>query len=221
MSPRQTAGLGALLVAGCYLTGIAFVLGPLAPLGLGTGAMDGAAVLQLTRQSPWLLPLWMTVIYDLSALGTALAGLGLARALARDLPHLALASAATALIWTGLTLASGMVARAGLAELAALAPQDLPRALETWRILHLIETGLSGRTEALGGLWIGLASFAALRIGALSGVAGLLGAGVALAGLATYLPPLSQGGGMVFGLGAILWCGWAGVEWILPRPAET
>lgn len=221
MSPRRTAGLGALLVAAAYLTGIGVVLGPLAPLGLGTGAMDGGAVLRLAQETPWLLPLWMSVIYDLSALGTALMGLALARLLARDLPPLALASGAVALLWTGMTLASGMVARAGLAELAALAPDDLHRALETWRILHLIETALSGRTEALGGLWIGLASLAALRIGALSGVASLLGAGVALAGLATYLPALSQGGGMVFGLGAILWCGWAGLEWILPGPNET
>ncbi|MEM8553713.1 MAG: hypothetical protein AAGF71_02695 [Pseudomonadota bacterium] len=219
MTDRGLAGLGALTLAAAYLLGIVGVLGPLSTLGLGTPDMNPSAVLALAHHTPWLLPLFFTVIYDLSALGTGLAAIALARSHSRDLPFLAIASAAVALIWAGLAMASGMVARAGLADLVALGYTDPERALETWRLMHLLETGLAGRTEALGGLWIGLVSFAAMRTGSLSGVVNLIGALVAAAGLVTYIPALADLGGMVFGLGAILWCLWVGVELLLPTPA--
>lgn len=214
MNPLRLAGLGAALVALSYLIGILFVLGPLAPLGLGLERVAPARVVAFAQATPWLLPLWVTIIYDVSALGTGLAGLGLARRTHGDLPGLALGLGAVALIWSALTLASGMIARTALAELARLAPTDPEAAGAAWAGLHLIETGLSGRTEALGGLWILLVGLAGLRAGLLTGAAAILGLFVGLAGLATYLPPLSEPGGLIFGLGAILWCAWAAVEWL-------
>ncbi|MCV6596820.1 MAG: hypothetical protein OIF40_07030 [Mangrovicoccus sp.] len=208
------AGGGALITALAYGAGFVLLLGVLAPLGYGGSAVSPIGVIAFHQAHPGLLPLWNGIIYELSALGLALLGLALARICHEDQPHLALFSGALVVLWAGFSLASGMIARASLAEAALWAPTDPAKAAQIWHVMHLVETALSGRTESLGGLWIGLASVMAARQSLIPGALAMIGALIALAGLATYLPSLSEPGGAIFGMGAILWFCWTGAELI-------
>jgi hypothetical protein len=71
--------------------------------------------------------------------------------------------------------------------------------------------GLGGGVELVGGLWVLLISWAALRTGELGRVLNYLGVVVGVAGILTIVPALAEVGAMVFGLGQIVWFVWLGI----------
>lgn len=78
------------------------------------------------------------------------------------------------------------------------------------RAMSTVEEGLGGGNELAGGLWILLASWAALRTRALPLALNMFGVVIGLAEILTIVPPLEVLGA-VFGFGFILWFGWVGV----------
>jgi hypothetical protein len=63
----------------------------------------------------------------------------------------------------------------------------------------------------VGGLWVLLSSWVALRTRALPRLLSYLGVLVSVAGIVTVVPALGEIGGSIFGLGTIVWFLWLGV----------
>ncbi len=71
--------------------------------------------------------------------------------------------------------------------------------------------GLGGAGgEILGGLWVLLVSWAALRTGGLPKMLGWLGVAIGLVGVVSVVPALRDAG-MVFGMLQIVWLAWTGI----------
>jgi hypothetical protein len=205
MTLSRIGGLAALLCAATYISGFALLLTVLAPLGFGSGEIDAAAVARFIDMRPGLLIAWNTTIYIVNALALLVLVTALARRLSTTLPGLADLARATGLVWAALVLGAGMIANVAVERTGHLYATDPDGAVELWSVLHSVELGLGGGNEIAGGVWIMCVSFAAWRAGVLPRAVSGLGLLTGGTGLATVLPPLGDGAGSVFGLGAILW----------------
>ena len=126
-------------------------------------------------------------------------------------PAIAQTATAFGLIWAGLVIASGMVANIGAGVVIDLYGVDPTQAGTVWLAVDTVRNGLGGGNEIVGGLWVLLVSWAALRSGGLSRPLNYLSVLVSLAGLTTVIQPLGEIGGAVFGLGTIVWFVWLGI----------
>jgi hypothetical protein len=70
--------------------------------------------------------------------------------------------------------------------------------------------GMGGGNEILGGIWMLLVSWAALRGGGLPKALNYLGLAIGVAGILSALPGLGDAG-MIFGVGQIVWFVWLGI----------
>lgn len=132
----------------------------------------------------------------------------------------ALMQAATAfgLIWAGAVIASGMIYKIGIGTVVDLYSTNPTQAVTVWLALEVVQGGLGGGSEILGGLWVLLISWAALRSGGLPKLLNYLGLIVGLAGIFSTIPTLGELGG-IFGLVQIVWFIWVGV--VMLRDAPT
>ncbi len=106
-------------------------------------------------------------------------------------------------IWAGLVIASGMLASVGLSAVASLQVKDATLALSVWQVLTIVQDGLGGGVEVVGGVWVLLLGIVGLRGSARSPL-GWLGLVVGSCGVLTVIPPL-RGLSMLFGLSQTLW----------------
>lgn len=125
---------------------------------------------------------------------------------------------AVGLLWSFVLVASGMVFNYGMATVVTLAKTDTGQARLAWQAIEPIAQGLGGAGgEILGGLWVLLLSWVALRSGALPKVLGWLGVAIGVMGLISIMPPLHEAA-YGFGLLQIVWFAWLGVT-MTTKPA--
>lgn len=118
---------------------------------------------------------------------------------------------AVGLLWSFVLVASGMVFNYGMSTIVGLAQTDLAQARVAWQAIEPIAQGLGGAGgEVLGGVWVLLVSWVALRSGALSKALSWLGITVGAMGLISIVPPLHEAA-YAFGLLQIVWFVWIGV----------
>ncbi len=210
----RAAGVAALVEAATFVVGIAMfatVLGDYA-------ASDATAAESVSFLGDHQGALHLWYIVTLIAFGIALVPLvlGLHERLRSGSPGLARVATSFGLIWAGLVLAAGMIANVGVGAVAELAGTEPAQASALWSALDAVQDGLGGGNEVTGGVWLLLVSIAALRTGALPRRLNHLGIGCAIAGLVTVVPGLTEVG-LVFGLGLIVWFGWAGTVLVRAR----
>jgi len=200
----KNVGAGAAFVmAFCYLFGFALLLTAMNPGDTeGWSQLDRLAFL-LERES--LFQLWNLVIYVLFGLLLVALTTVLHRLL--DRPDSIWMSIATpfGFIWAGLVIASGMIANVGLTTVAELYTNKPDEAASLWSALGVVQSGLGGGVEVVGGVWVLLISLWSLRSGiGLPKWLNVVGLLVGAAGMLTIVPQLS-GLGAVFGLAQIIW----------------
>jgi len=79
--------------------------------------------------------------------------------------------------------------------------------------------GLAGSNEFIGGIWILLLSWAALREGEISRALNYLGVAVGAAGVISIVPAVSELFIYIFALGQIVWFIWLGIAML--RSSES
>jgi hypothetical protein len=131
-------------------------------------------------------------------------------------PFLAGTALAFGLIWAGLVIAAGMIANIGLATVTDLYDTSSVQAAPVWSALDAVQNGIGGGNEIVGGLWVLLASRAAMESRALPRALSRLGIVAGAAGIATVIPAL-EAAGAIFGLGLIAWFAWAGAVMLRHR----
>jgi len=125
------------------------------------------------------------------------------------------------LLWSVVLVACGMVFTYGMTTVVALAKTDPAQAQSAWQAIEPVALGLGGAGgEVLGGLWVLLVSWVALRSGVLPRVLGWLGVVIGVAGLISTVPPLNEAA-YLFGLLQIVWFAWVGVALVSTKEAAV
>lgn len=206
-SLQKIGGLAGIIAALTFLFGFALFVTTFEPLI--TDELNAVETVEFLRDNQTMFIIWNLVIYVLFGIVQAVLTLALADRLKTVAPALAQIAAAFGLIWAGLVIASGMVANVGANSVIDLYDTDPAQAGTVWSAIDSVYNGMGGGNEIVGGLWVLLVSWAALR-GALPKALNYAGLLVGAAGIVTLVPPLADVGA-IFGLGIIVWYIWGGV----------
>ncbi|HXH77165.1 DUF4386 family protein [Nocardioides sp.] len=206
---QRAGGVAAVVEGATYIVGFGVMLGYLAPRGFIDAQGDPAASLTFLLENQVALYLWCLLIYLVAGGALVVLSLGIHDRLKNGSPALAQVSTAFGLIWSGLVLASGMVALVGQRAAVGLAADNRTEAVSSWSSTSVVQDALGGGIEMVGALWILLLSIAAVRTRLLPRGLAVLGIIIGVAGVSTLVPQ-AEAAAPVFGLGFIAWYLWAG-----------
>ena len=202
----RTGGIAAAILAASYIFGFALFAG----LIDRTGYVGPAGNVAFIADNQSLLSIAMLVLYPIA--GCALVALVIAmhRRAAPELEGWMQIATAFGLIWAAIVIASGMISLAGMHAIVPLATEFPDEATSAWVAISLVQDALGGGNELLGGIWMAMVSWLAMRTGQMPKVLAWLGIALGLVGIATIVPSL---GDLVdiFGLGQIIWYLWVAV----------
>lgn len=214
MKPEMTTGgVAAIVQAFCYILGFALLATYMNP-----GSTEGWTQVQklefiLERQSIFVF--WNIVIYVVFGAALVVLAVVLHRLLQPISPLATSIATPFGLIWAGLVIASGMVANVGLAWVSKTFESGPEAVAQTWTTIGIVQDGIGGGVEVVGGIWVLLISVASLQARALLPKAiNLLGLVVGICGTVTIVPALGEMGA-IFGLLQIVW--FVGVGVVLLR----
>jgi hypothetical protein len=125
------------------------------------------------------------------------------------------------IFWGCVIIISGMIHNAGMQNVVDLYGKDPAQAGTVWLTIESVLGGLAGSNEVIGGIWILLVSWAALRTGEFSRVLNYLGVVVGVAGIISIVPALAELFIYIFALGQIVWFIWLGIVLLRSNPGKT
>lgn len=148
------------------------------------------------------------IMYVLFGIFLAVLVLAINERLKSNTPTLSQIASIFGVVWVGLVIASGMIANMGLSAVLELSTKDPEQAMTVWRAIYSVVEGLGGGNEVVGGLWVLMLSFAALKGDELSKRLNYFGLFVGIAGILTVYPAevLTE----IFGVSQIVWFSWLG-----------
>ena len=205
---QKIGGIAAAIEAVAYIAGFTVMLAVLTP--------DNAATLTPVQKLGFLISkmaifhAWNLFIYVIFGLVLVVLALSLHERLVAGAPAITKTATIFALIWAGMVICAGMIGNIGLSAVSRLYASDPVQASLVWHSIGAVQNGIGGGVELVGGLWVTLISWAALRTGALPKWLNYLGCFVGAAGVLTMFPPLGELGA-VFGLGQIAWFAWLAI----------
>ena len=203
---QKMGGIAALYAGAAYVVGFVLWGGV---LGYNSDLEPAQKVASFVEnQGLWyMLNLVVYVVWGFFLVVLALA---LHERLKAGAPAIMQTASAIGLIWAGVVIASGMICNIGIENVVNLSDTDPAQAASVWVAIDSVRDGLGGGNEIVGGLWLLLVSWAALRVGELPKVLNYLGVVIGVAGILSAVPPL---GGLtdVFGLSQIVWFIWLGI----------
>ncbi len=220
----RVGGIAAHVVAGTYVIGFLTMVFVLLPLGFTGALTDPSASLEFVTEWPLALYAWYLVLYLIGGAALPLVVLALHERLRPARQTWVSTGTVFGLIWSGLLLASGMIALVGQRSVTDLASIDRPGAVASWHAVSTVQDALGGGIELVGALWLLITCLAGLRNRTLPRFLALLGLPIGLAGLATVIPAIAEMSTALFGVGLIVWFTWTG-QTLLARattpPGET
>ena len=210
---KRLGGIAALIAAALYVTGFAVFLTVLDPTGY-VGHAQKVAFLADNQVASYIANLLIYVVFGVVLVVLVLA---LHAQLKNESPAIMQTATAFGLIWAGLVIASGMIANIGNSTVIALFSENQDQAVSLWLAMSTLQEALGGGNEIVGGLWVLLLSWAALRAAKLPKVLNYIGVLVGLAGILTVVPTFDVLMD-VFGLGQIVWFAWLGIVMLRGAP---
>ena len=197
---QKMGGIAALYEAAAYLFGIVGYILVVGDVDV-VDPVEKVAVLVDNQAFLYILNLFVYIVFGVFLVVLALA---LYERLKAGSPALMQITTAIGLFWACLLIASGMVANVGMDTAVDLYGNDPVQAATVWLAIDAVVLGLGGEFEILGGLWVLLVSWIALRAGEFPRVLNYLGVLIAVAALVTVVPALAEVA-LIFGLGQIVW----------------
>ncbi len=207
MNTHKIGGYSAIIEALLYVIGFTYLIFFLSP---GMEAANGdVEKLAFVLNNKVLFQIWNLLIYVL--FGIILIPLTIVINSKFNKKHLLVSKVTPVLgfIWSGLVIASGMVANVGLESIEVIFSTDKSSAITAWKTIDAIQGGLGGGIEVVGGLWVFLISYFGIKERVLSKPLNYLGLIVGIAGIVSVFPGLSDLGA-IFGLTQIIWFAWIG-----------
>jgi len=204
---QKLGGWSGIIAGGTWIFGFAMFVTVFAPLI--SGELDTAETVAFIGDNQTMFYIWNLVIYVLFGIVQAVLTLAIHERLKDNAPALSQIAAALGLIWSALVIGSGMVANIGAATVIDMYTVNPEQAGTVWAAVDAVGRGIGGGNEIVGGLWVVVLSWAAMR-GGLPKSLNIAGLVFGLAGIVTLVPMLTDVGAL-FGLGLIVWYIWAGV----------
>ncbi len=215
---QKMGAIAALYEAAAYLiamVGYLLVLGTLDDVD----PVQKVASLVDNQAFYYILNLIAYVIWGLVMVVLALA---LYQRLKSGSPALAQTATAIGLIWATVIIASGLIRNFGMGIVVDLYSTDPTQAATVWLAVESVFEGLScANGEILGGPWVLLVSWAALRAGKLPKALNYLGVVLGVAGILSTIPALFMVLALVFGMGKIVWMTWLGIVMLRSKPSPA
>jgi len=206
---QRAAGFASLVEGATYVVGVGVLAAYLAPRGFIDAQGTPTDSLAFLMDNQLVMYLWYLLIYLVAGAALVVLSLGIHDRLKHPAPALAQITTAFGLIWSGLVLASGMVALVGQRAAIDLAATDRAEAVSTWSAISTVQDALGGGIELIGALWVLLLSVATIRTRTLPRGLSVLGIAIGAAGICTLVPQAGATS-LLFGLGFIAWYLWAG-----------
>ena len=203
---QKVGGLAALYEALAYVLGIIFYIFIVDYSG-ATNPIQKVALLVDNPTSMYILTLLVYVVFGIFLVILALA---LYERLKASSPAIMQTATVFGLFWALVVIASGMIFITGMNTVVELYGTNQAQAATVWLAVDSVFEGIGGGVELLGGLWILLVSWAALRSGGLPRALNYLGVGIGVVGILTVIPALEVLTD-VFGLTQIIWFIWLGI----------
>jgi hypothetical protein len=167
----------------------------------------------------YLLNLMVYVIWGLVMVVLSLA---LYQRLKAGSPAMALTATVIGLIWATVLIAYGMISNYGMGIVVDLYSTDPAQAGTVWLAIESVAQGLGGASgEILGGPWVLLVSWAALRAGEFPKALNYLGLVLGVVGILSTIPALFLMLALVFGMGKIVWLIWLGIVMLRSNPSAA
>jgi len=204
---QKMGGVAALFHSAAYLVGIGLYLTVMSVII----DADPAQYVALLADYQTLLYVWIFIAYWVSGFCLVIVALAFYDRLKADLPVLVQTGTVLGLIWAGLIIASGNLMLHGFGEVADLYGKDPAEAETVWVAIKIVENGIVSGNELIGGLWVLLLSWAALRTGKLNKALNTLGLVIGVAGIVSIVPVLAEVAVTIFGLSMIVWFAWLGI----------
>ncbi len=205
---QKIGGIAALFLAAAYLiamVGYLLVLGTLAdvdPVQQVASLVDNQAFIYILNLIAYVFAGFFMVVLALALYERLKAGS----------PAMAQTATAIGLIWATVIIASGMIRNFGMGIVVDLYSTDPAQAATVWLAIDSVFEGLGGGSgEVLGGPWVLLVSWAALRAGELPKALNYLGVVLGVAGILSTIPALFLMLALIFGMGKIVWLIWLGI----------
>ncbi len=217
---QRAGGIAAHVVAGTYVIGFLTMVFVLVPLGSTDALTDPSGSLDFITEWPLAIYAWYLVLYLIGGAALPVVVLALNDRLRPARPTWVSTGTVFGLIWSGLLLASGMIALVGQGSVTDLASTDRPAAVASWHAVSTVQDALGGGIELVGALWLLITCLAGLRSRAFPRALAMLGLPIGLAGVATLIPVIAEGAAAIFGIGLIVWFTWT-AQTLLARPADA
>lgn len=213
---KKMGGVAALIEATTFIIGFALMFTLLLPSGyLENDPVKSVAFLS---DNLAIMYVWNLIIYIIFGIFLVILALAINERLKDGAPALSQTATVFGVIWAGLVIASGMVANVGFKIVVDLYGNDPGQAETLWMAIRSVEFGLGGGNEIVGGLWVLLVSWAALRVREFPRALNYLGIVSGVSGLLTIIP-VFDALGAVFGIGLIVWFLWIGI--VMLRSSQT
>ncbi|UGA56726.1 DUF4386 family protein [Vibrio sp. VB16] len=202
---QKTGGVAALLESIIYVSAFVF-FGAFWDFPTDVNTVKQLAFL---AENQGVLSIVNLIIYVLFGIILAVLVLAIHDRLKGNSPILSQIASIFGIVWVGLVIASGMIANIGLATVLEISAKDPEQAMTVWRTIYSVVEGLGGGNEVVGGLWVLLLSFAALKNGELPKMLNYFGVFIGIVGILTTYPAevLTE----IFGISQIVWFTWLGV----------
>lgn len=204
---QRMGGVAALYEAAAYIVGM---IGFLTVVDVSAVADPVQKVALMADNLAFLYILHLIVYVGWGILMVVLA-LALHERLKAGSPAIVQIATVFGLFWGCVIMVSGMIHNAAMQNVVALHGNEPAQAGTVWLTVESVLGGLAGSNELIGGLWVLLVSWAALRSGELSKLLNYLGVVVGVAGILSIVPALAEIFIYIFALGQIVWFVWLGI----------
>ncbi|UCH10228.1 MAG: DUF4386 family protein [Fidelibacterota bacterium] len=214
---QKAGGIAALYSGAAYIVGM---VGFLLVVNI-SGVVDPVQKVALMADNLTFLYIMYLIIYVVWAVFLVVLGLALYDRLKAGSCALAQTATVFAMIWACVIIAAGMIHNAGMEHVVDLYDKNPAQAATVWLAIDSVFAGLGGSNEVIGGIWILLISWAALRAGELPKVLNYLGAVIGIAGIVSVVPPLAEIFIYIYALGEIVWFIWLGIVMLRGSPSAA
>ena len=214
---QKMGGIAALYEAAAYIVGM---IGFLTVVNV-SGVADPVQQVALMAENLAFLYILYLFVYVVWGIFMVILALALYERLKAASPAIMQTATIFGIFWGCVIIISGMIHNVGMQNVVDLYGIDPTQAGTVWLTIDSVLGGLAGSNEALGGIWILLLSWAALRKGEFSRVLNYLGVVIGIAGILSIVPALAEIFIYIFALGQIVWFIWLGISMLRSNPSRA
>ncbi len=212
---QKMGGIAGLYLAAAYIVGM---IGFLTVVDVSSVA-DPIQKVALMADNLTFLSILHLIVYVVWGIFMVVLALALYERLKTGSPAIMQTATVFGIFWGCVIIISGMIQNVGMQTVVDLYGKDPTQAGTVWLTIDSVIGGLAGSNEIIGGIWMLLLSWAALRTGELSKVLNYLGVLVGVAGIISIVPALDIFI-YIFALGQIVWFIWLGIMLLRSNPGK-